>query len=422
MITLDDSQQQAISDISACSGINVLTGGPGYGKTTIIKTLLHQLWKDMDNPYTPTNTFLATPTGRAAKVLNEALEEDSILYDMVMNKPATIHRMLGCMGPSWTYTKENPLPAQLVVLDETSMVSSELLAKVIESVTPDCKFVLTGDAAQLSPVEPGNPFKDIVERGLNVSRLAVNHRQHDGSLIANACELIQKGKTPLFGKKGKHTLQGALEDDLFFEGFKDKEDIPAKIVEICREWHEQSIDYQVLSPQRNGVVGVENLNNVMQAALNPGSTEKAEMVVAPWLTLREGDRVKVTKNNYKLNVFNGFIGVIVEINSIAKTVTVDFDDQVVIFSEKKDIKTLMLGYCITVHSAQGSQYSKGVVVCHTSHSYMLSRNLLYVAISRFKDELVVVGNKKGVARAVRNVVNTWRNTYLREVFHEKKTL
>lgn len=422
---LDDSQQQAISDISAYPGISVLTGGPGRGKTFTIKALLLKLWNtpyttnNPQYPYQPNTTYLACPTGRAAKVLDEALAEDAEFYNMVANKPATIHRMLGCQGPTWVYTKDNPLPADLVVLDETSMVDSELLARVIQSTKLGCKFVLVGDSQQLNPVGPGNPFKDIIGFNKNVSRLEVNHRQRDGSLIANACELIQKGKAPLFGKHGKHTLQGKLEDDLFFEDYEDKEDIPEKVVELCREWHEQGKDYQVLSPQRNGVVGVENLNKVMQEALNPGSgSGRDEYVIAPWLTIREGDKVKNTKNNYELNIFNGFIGTVMDIDQIG--FTVDFDGQLVSFEKQKDIKNLVLGYVITYHASQGSQYSKGIIICHSSHSYMLSRNLLYVGISRFKDELVVVGNKKGLSRAVKNVVSTFRNTYLREVFKGKK--
>ena len=414
---LDESQVLAVRNISACDGISVLTGRPGSGKTTIIKELLKRLWNSGD--YEPENTFQACPTGRASKVLDDALSEDAAFYDQVVNKPATIHRMLGCMGNTWTYNAKNPLPADLVILDESSMVDSELLARVITSVNPGCRIILTGDADQLCPVGPGQPFKDIVDYGKNVSRLTVNHRQRDGSLIANACESIQKGVKLMFGKEGKYTLKGKLEDDLFFEEYGDKENIPERVVELCKGWHKNGEDYQILSPQRNGTVGVENLNNVLQRELNPADREKNEYVVAAWLTIRVGDKVRVTKNNYELKVFNGFIGRVVEIDML-KDITVDFDGQVVTFEKTKDIKTLVLGYCITFHAAQGSQYSKGVIICHSTHSFMLSRNLLYVGVSRFKDQLVIVGDKKGLGRAVRNVISSWRNTYLRDVFKKGK--
>ncbi|MEA1866577.1 MAG: AAA family ATPase [Thermodesulfobacteriota bacterium] len=410
-LSLDLSQQQAVESILNIPGLSVLTGGPGYGKTHSIFYLLEQEWGGKFNCLT---TYLATPTGKAAKVLDEALSKDENFYLSTINKPMTIHRMLGCQGKHWIHNSGNRLNCDLLILDESSMIDSALLARVITSVNKECKIVLVGDSDQLAPVGPGCPFRDIVASGRNVSRLAINHRQEQGSRIAGACEAIKVGKWPvsISGSDGN-------DGDLFFHELEDKEDIPAQTVEICREWQENNEDYVVLSPQRSGVCGVESINLILQQKLNPARQGKKELEVAPWLTFREGDKVLVTKNNYKLNVFNGFMGVILEID-ILQNIVIDFDGEIVVFQERKDIKNLALGYCLTYHKSQGSEYRKGIIICHSTHYFMLSRSLLYVGVSRFQDELHIIGDKKGLRRAIKNNTTSNRQTYLSQAMETFK--
>ncbi len=411
---LDDSQQQAIDSVLSTDSLSVITGGPGTGKTTIVKKLLKTLWEN--DKFHPLNTYMMTPTGKASKVLHDSLQADKDFYLNVFNNPGTIHRILGCRGKVWKYDEFNPLPADLLIIDESSMIDSQLLARVIVSIRPDCKIILCGDAAQLQPVSAGCPFLDICQNKnkLTVSRLNINHRQKQGSLIANACDLIIQGKLPLFGAPNGHTLKKDRPDDLFFHEYEDKLDVPAAVVNLCKTWQENKEDYQVLSPQRTGVCGVENLNKFLQAELNPPAVGKVQLQVAPWLVFRVGDKILNTKNNYDLDIFNGFTGIVKSVNNRDGSLVVDFDGQVVEFCEKKDIRNLVLGYVLTLHKAQGSEFKKGVVVCHTSHFYMLSRSLIYVGVSRFRDELHIVGDMRGLKRAVKNDTAQKRNTFLNE--------
>lgn len=409
MTILDDSQYTAVVEISKLrSKLYMLVGGAGSGKTFTLYHLLDRLWDDLSNNITADNTFLAAPTGKAAKVITDSLPDD-----LLRNQPTTIHRMLGYNpGGGWMKCADDPLNAGLVIIDEASMVDSSLLSKIIDALPEDCRMILVGDVNQLPPVAPGQPFADLIAHGNQdvVFRLTTNHRQTQGSLIATACLSILAGEKIQFGTPGAHTLGGMLEDDLFFHEQEDKEKIPARVLELCREWHESGKDYAVLAPQRTGVCGVDSLNKYLQAELNPSSPDKPEIKVA-WLTLRVGDKIMATKNNYKLYVFNGYTGRIVGIAD--DMITVDYDGQVVVYQEPDDIKQLTLGYCMTIHKSQGSQFKYGVLVCHSSHYYMQSRGLLYTGVSRFRKELHVLGDKRAVKRGLSNVLSNSRNTYIK---------
>lgn len=207
-------------------------------------------------------------------------------------------------------------------------------------------------------------------------------------------------------------MGGELQDDLFLMEQDDKEDIPAMVADLCRPWHEQQLDYAVLAPQKNGVCGVDALNKYLQEVLNPDAPDKPQIKLG-WLTLRLGDKVLQTKNNYELGVFNGFTGIIVAVDTVEKELTVDFDGELVVYSKGDDIKQLALGYCMTVHKSQGSQFKYGVLVCHSSHYYMWSRSILYTGVSRFRQELYVVGDKRAIKRGLSNVVSGERQTLLK---------
>jgi len=385
------------------------------GKTTTIKTILKEIWDNgnSDNFILPDDTQLCSPTGKAAKVLDSALQKDEEFYNTIKHKPATIHRMLGCHGVQWEYDRDNRLECKLIIVDETSMVDSELLARLIYSVSEDCIFILVGDMGQLPPVSAGQPFHDIIS--LNkpgmINTLNINHRAAEGGMIAYGTDLIRDGRIPKFGIPGGHTLHGVRSDDLFHKKVDDKEEIPAEVLRIIKGWHEQKEDYQVLAPQHSGACGINALNTYLQEELNPGSPGKPELKIYDYV-VRPDDKVINKKNNYKLDIFNGYTGVVLDVGSSGSAMVVDFDGQVVTIDKPEDIKNIKLCYCMSIHASQGSEYQRGVLVIHSSHSYMLSRPLLYVGVSRFKEELWVVGDDKGLRRAVKNNKVSKRQTYL----------
>ena len=410
---LDQSQQQAVDNIAALSSrVYLLIGAGGSGKTYTIQHLLTMLWDSPENEITPERTYLASPTGKAAKVINDSFAKSGF---EVHNEAATIHRMLLFNpGTGWGYNEDCPIPASLMIIDEASMVDSMLLSRVIEALPEGCILILVGDENQLPPVGPGQPFTDLIMCGAKeiINKLTTNHRQKQGSLIAHACLSVLDGKMPTFGTRGNNTLGGILDDDLFFREEEDKEEIPAIVAELCGPWHEFDQDYVVLAPQRTGACGVDAINKYLQEKLNPAMPDKPQIKVA-WLTLRVGDKCLQTKNNYKLNVFNGFTGTVKDIDSINGVIMVDFDGQLVTYEESADIKELTLGYCMTIHKSQGSQFNYGVLVCHSSHYYMWSRSILYTGVSRFRQELHVVGDRRAIKRGLSNVVSGERNTLLK---------
>lgn len=410
---LDSSQHAAVDQMATLRHrTNLLIGRGGAGKTFTIQHLLTQLWEDETNDIEPETTFLTAPTGKAAKVINDAFANDGF---EVFNPAKTIHRLLE-FHPAfgWGYDENNHLNATLVIIDEASMVDSLLLYLVIRALPKDCLLILVGDDAQLPPVAPGQPFTDLINLGPKeiINRLTRNHRQAQGSLIANGCLSILEGQVPTWGTKGEFTLKGTLEDDLFFIQEQDKEAIPAIVADICRPWHEQNLDYAVLAPQRKGVVGVEEINKYLQEQLNPADQGKPQLKIG-WLTFRLGDRVLQTKNNYDLDVFNGFTGVVAGVDERERRMVVDFDGQIVTYTKPDDIKQLVLGYCMTVHKSQGSEFKFGILICHSSHYFMWNRSLLYTGVSRFRQELHVIGNKKALRRGLDNVVSGERQTFLK---------
>ncbi len=397
----DQHQQSAIENlIKLKNKISILRGTPGVGKTHTLKMIIDKL--------PDKNILLCANTGKAAKVMQEAIPN---------SKAQTIHRLLGCCGPGeWTYNENNRLQADVVICDESSMIHSKLLARIIDGISEDAKIILVGDSNQLPPVAAGNPFGDICSNIKNptiVNTLYTNFRQAEGSLIADAADKILNKKPIKFGIPGQHALGGSREDDLFFREIEDKELIPDDVFQLCKGWAAAGEDYQILSPQHSGVCGVENLNKYLQKKLNPASPKKQQKKVSAFLTLRTGDKVINKKNNYKLGIFNGFVGHIVRIDS--EGILIDFDGEKVMIEEQADLRQIKLAYCLTIHASQGSEYQNGVVIIHSSHYFMLSNSLIYVAVSRFKNRLYVVGNKKGIKRAIKNKKSNERQTYLSDV-------
>jgi len=383
--SLAEAQLTAINQ-ALNHGVTVITGGPGTGKTTLVKALLHlcdeRRW----------SVYLAAPTGRAAKRLSEATGREA----------KTVHRLLEYSPHAQQFTfarnAENPLRCDLLVLDESSMMDLSLMHHLLRAIPVGCRLVLVGDVDQLPPVGAGNVLRDIISTGLlPVVRLEVIFRQAKESLIISNAHRINRGEFPYLATNRR--------DFMFFS-----EDDPAQVVAHVLDivgnrlpkLHRLHpiLDIQVLSPMRRTVTGVENLNVLLQNALNPPSPGKAE-VKLPSATFRLGDKVMQIRNNYSRFVYNGDVGRIVGIDSEDGELTVAYPERNVVY-DLTELSELTLAYASTVHKSQGSEYRAVVVPFTTQHYVMLQRNLLYTAITRARELVVIVGSKKAVAIAVRN--------------------
>lgn len=420
---LDKSQKNAVTNILDLGNrVTILCGRAGYGKTHVVKTVASTAVNEYG--INPDSIYFAASTGKAAHVLQ------SSIADLEMpNAAMTVHRMLEYGGDGWGYNAEETLPAKLVFIDESSMIDSPLFARILFSIDEDAQIVFVGDPSQLHPVGAGCPFLDIVKgkegTGI-VNELLTCWRQREGSLIADASEKCRNGKAILWGTSGEKSLGGKLEDDLFLHEVSSEDpyrhdNILQIVAEIAKPWFDNREDHVILAPQRTTGVGLNVANDFMQSSLNPYSPKKTEIFIGK-TTFRVGDRVRQTKNDYKVGVFNGFVGTIIDINSYGKTHTmqVDYDGTVYTYPTKESMFKLVLGYVVTVHASQGSGYQKGVVIADNSHSFMWNRQLMYVALSRFKGECHFVGQKKTIAMAIRKNIENSRSTYLGEQLTENK--
>lgn len=408
----DEYQNLAIDNICSLKNkISILAGSAGRGKTTILAEILKRLWSGRIKPE---DTFLATPTGKAAVILNRALADD--LGDIIINKAGTIHRVLGCKGRFWEFNKENRLECSLFVIDEASMVDVELMARVIFSISERAKIILVLDDKQLLPVGPGSPAIDIIRADLpgQVNKLVTNYRQKNGEMLADALERILEGRMPEFSSEEKP-------GNIFFHEVESKDEVPEAVEKVVSDWYLNGEDWISLSPQWNGEAGINSINEHLQEILNPHEENKPfiEVYGKP---IRLYDMVRHTKNNYRLGksgVFNGFCGEVISVSDEGdeenrkKSLLIQFNgDEHVKYIHKSDLEQLTLGYCVSIHASQGSQYRKVCAVVHSSHSYTLCRSLLYVACSRARIELHIVGDNLGLNRALKKDINDKRNTYL----------
>ena len=363
--------------------VTVLTGGPGTGKTTTVQTII-RLLEARRHRY-----VLASPTGRAAKRLSEAT-----------GRPAkTIHRLLE-YSPLEGFKRhaENPLEADMVIVDEASMLDLLLANHLLKAIPVEGHLLLVGDVDQLPSVGAGNVLRDVIDSGLTaVVRLEIIFRQAEGSYIIENAHRINQGQKPRFPRD-------AMDCFLFVES--DPEAAADLIVDVVQNRipHKFGLDplndVQVLSPMYRGAVGVGNLNHCLQAALNPPSPNKPERRLAG-RAFREGDRVIQLRNNYDLNVFNGDVGHIAAIDPGDQTLTVNVDDRRVVYGWASTDE-LTHAYAISVHRSQGSEYPAVVMPVMMTHYIMLQRNLLYTAVTRAQRLVVLVGTRKAIAIAVRN--------------------
>lgn len=401
-------QRQAIADALE-NGVMLLTGGPGTGKTTVVRALLH-IFSGMD-----LSVALCAPTGRAAKRLSESTSCEA----------KTVHRLLEYGGEEngnraqFQRNESNLLEESVVIVDEASMIDNQLMAALLRAVKPGARIVIIGDADQLPSVGAGNVLHDLLESGrFSTVRLNEIFRQAQQSLIVTNAHAINRGELPRLDVK---------DNDFFYLPRTSDSEIAATVVQLCqtrlpRTYGETAIrGTQVLSPSRKGETGTEHLNLLLQAALNPPTAEKREHRFRD-LLFREGDRVMQTRNNYDVvweredgsggnGIFNGDIGIISRIDVRDETMELRFDDKTVIY-EFGLLEELELAYAVTVHKSQGCEYPIVILPLGSAPPLLQSRNLLYTAVTRAQTMVIMVGREDVIAAMVRNVRQSMRYTGL----------
>lgn len=396
--TIAPSAQQLEAVRSALTEkVSILTGGPGTGKTTTVRAVI-QLLKAKHKTFK-----LAAPTGRAAKRLSEATGEPA----------QTLHRLLEFKPfeqKKFLRDRDNPLDADLIIVDETSMIDLLLMNSLLKAIDLTSHVLFVGDPDQLPSVGAGNVLKDMLTSGvMPVISLDVIFRQDETSLIVTNAHRINQGEMPLFRDDAR---------DFFLFQEEDPEQAAARVVELVttripKRFSLNGVqDIQVLSPMHRGQAGVGELNNVLQTALNPAAPGKRETRHGS-RTFRVGDKVLQTRNNYDKLVFNGDLGRIAEMDLEEQTLEIDFEGTIVPY-EFSELDEVVHAFAMSVHKSQGSEYRAVVLPILTQHYMLLQRNLLYTAVTRAKQLVVLVGNKKAIAMAVRNNKIAQRNTRLAE--------
>ena len=388
-----EEQKEAIKKV-LLNRVLVLTGGPGTGKTTTTLGLI-ELFKELK-----LKIVLAAPTGRAAKKMSETTGEEA----------RTIHRLLEYSPKSGTFTRnaENPLKAEVIILDEVSMIDILLMNNLLKAVLPGTFLILIGDVDQLPSVGPGNILRDIIDsETIPVVRLSRIFRQDRQSLIVVNAHRINEGKYPL--------VKGEKERDFYFIEEEDPEVAAQKIVNLCTARLPAKYpidpvdDIQVLSPMYKGEVGADSLNYRLREALNP----EGKQITFGNQSFKVNDKVMQIKNNYEKEVFNGDIGRIKHIDLEENILEVNFYGRKVNY-DFSELNELVLAYAITVHKSQGSEYGVVIMPIMTQHYLLLQRNLLYTGITRAKKKVILMGTKKALWIAIKNNKTFHRNTSLKE--------
>ncbi|MBR4435854.1 MAG: ATP-dependent RecD-like DNA helicase [Clostridia bacterium] len=393
-IELAPLQREAIKR-SIADGVLVITGGPGTGKTTILRFII-DLFIRLDLEFE-----LAAPTGRAAKRIS----------DTTGTEARTLHRLLeySAGGEGFNRNDECPIETDAIIVDEMSMVDASLFAALVKAIAPGTRFVMVGDVDQLPSVGPGNVLKDIVDSDIvPVIRLNEIFRQAGRSSIVTNAHLVNNGKMPSLG----------TEDDFQFYFCPNAKVALDSVLNLCGDYAYlgRSNDLQVLSPMKANVLGVHNLNAELQKELNPPAEEKNEYTYGDTV-FREGDRVMQIRNNYDLEwkktkgklktvmgtgVFNGDIGTVMQIDSANRTVGVLFDDERYAEYNYPMLEELELAYCISVHKSQGSEFATVVLPLVSGPNMLFNRNILYTAITRARERVIILGTEECISFMVSN--------------------
>lgn len=395
-IKLSDLQRKAVCSAAICK-ILVVTGGPGTGKTTIVKVLLEVIRRKNAKP------LLAAPTGRAAKRLSEVTGREA----------RTIHRLLefNFRKGGFQRDEQNPLHADIIIIDEVSMIDNNLMYFLLKAVSKQTTLILIGDSNQLPSVGPGNVLHNIIDSNMvEVVRLEEIFRQAQESQIVINAHRINRGEHPIFSENNKKPA-----DNFFLFQEENQE----KVLELIKELllkkipenfpHITANDIQVISPMNRGVAGTINLNSVLQQCLNPSGIEfkRSDSL------FRLNDKVMQIRNNYDKDVFNGDIGKIVDINLEDHFMIIQFDLRKVNYSFN-ELDELKLAYAISVHKSQGNEYPVIIMPLLIQHYLMLQRNLLYTGITRAKELVILIGSKKAIAIAIKNADINKRFTCLKK--------
>lgn len=408
-IQLDEMQKEAVRQ-AARQGVLVITGGPGTGKTTTIKAIIQYFQME------EADMLLAAPTGRAAKRMTEATGY----------KAQTIHRLLELSGMvsedgdnagiHFERNASNPLDADVIIIDEMSMVDLSLMHSLMSAIVPGTHLILVGDENQLPSVGAGNVLKDIIRSEcIPVVALQRIFRQEEGSAIVDNAHKINEGQPIMLDNKSK---------DFFFMPRGNTRDVAEEVAALLARKLPKYVgckgtEIQVLTPMRNGDLGVSNLNAILQKTLNPAGSRKREKELASGIIFREGDKVMQVRNNYKLEwaiynekgrfkieegvgVFNGDMGIVKEIDDYNEEVVVLFDDDKEVRYPYNMLDELELSYAITIHKSQGSEYPAVVLPLFSGPKVLMNRNLLYTAVTRAKQCVVIVGSGRMVESMICN--------------------
>lgn len=371
----------------------VVTGGPGTGKSTITKAILCITEK------ISTRLILAAPTGRAAKRMSE----------ITGKKASTIHSLLefDFKVGKFKKNKDNPLECDLIMVDEASMIDTQLMNHLLKAIPSEARVIFIGDIDQLPSVGPGNVLKDIIQsERVAVTQLKKIFRQAAGSLIITNAHRINQGEFPDISSHPRGDFQ-FIEEESPEEIVKIIVDLVANRLPKSHRFHRFD-DIQVLSPMKRGLIGSENLNTILQQHLNPSPTPLMRM----GRCFHPGDKVMQIRNNYEKEVYNGDVGKIIEMDLIEQTLKVSFDGKIIPY-DFLEIDELVLAYAVSIHKYQGSECPCVIIPVHTSHFKMLFRNLLYTGLTRGKKRVIFVGSKKAIAIAIHNQEVLKRHTGLK---------